>query len=278
MRRSTPGSCLTERATRGGDHSGEVSFPGGRSRARRRRPGGHRAARSRRGGRAGRPAPGVRVVGQLERCWIPVSNFEVTPILAIAARRPRLAPSPAEVARILQPSVAALPARRSVRDRRADGRRLADPLRRVSGRRAVRLGRHGPDPQPARAPCWRLRVSALPDATGALELGRTARQVGARGLAGPRSGARWARDRASPARRLRVGRRRDLPATSPARPGTAAPSSRARRTRRRRRASRSARSRPSGSRPAGQQAASPAAIRVRSSPTPTQPPPSITMK
>jgi hypothetical protein len=49
---------------------------------------------------------GVRIIGHLERCWIPVSNYEVTPILALAERRPVLAPSPHEVARIIVPRVA----------------------------------------------------------------------------------------------------------------------------------------------------------------------------
>ena len=42
---------LTERVDRGGHHSGEVSFPGGRAGAGRRRPRRHRAAGGRRGGR-----------------------------------------------------------------------------------------------------------------------------------------------------------------------------------------------------------------------------------
>jgi len=46
------------------------------------------------------------VVGQLERFWIPVSDFEVTPVVALASRRPRLVASPAEVARIVEPPMA----------------------------------------------------------------------------------------------------------------------------------------------------------------------------
>jgi len=48
-------------------------------------------------------AAGVRVLGQLDTFWIPVSDFEVHPIVAVAARRPELVPSPAEVARIVEP-------------------------------------------------------------------------------------------------------------------------------------------------------------------------------
>ena len=48
----------------------------------------------------------VRVVGLLDRLWIPVSDFAVTPVLALADRRPALTPAPAEVARILEPTLA----------------------------------------------------------------------------------------------------------------------------------------------------------------------------
>jgi hypothetical protein len=47
----------------------------------------------------------VRVVGQLDAVWIPVSDFHVTPVVAVAGRRPRLVPHPGEVARILEPPV-----------------------------------------------------------------------------------------------------------------------------------------------------------------------------
>ena len=50
---------------------------------------------------------GVRVIGSLEPFWIPVSNYLVTPVLAIAARRPRLVAAPDEVARIVEAPVAA---------------------------------------------------------------------------------------------------------------------------------------------------------------------------
>ena len=92
---------LTERATRDGHHSGEVSFPGGRA-----EPGDDGAA-----GTALREAAeevaldataaAVRILGQLDRLWIPVSNFEVTPVVAVADRQPDLRPSEAEVARIV---------------------------------------------------------------------------------------------------------------------------------------------------------------------------------
>lgn len=97
---------LTERVTRDGHHSGEVSFPGGRA-----EPDDEdleatalREAAEEVGLDA--VAAGVRVVGRLERFWIPVSNFEVTPIVALAERRPILVASPDEVVRIVEPTVA----------------------------------------------------------------------------------------------------------------------------------------------------------------------------
>ena len=97
---------LTERAARDGHHSGEVSFPGGRAEpddadlaATALREAAEEVALD-------RVAAGVRVIGQLERFWIPVSNYEVTPILALAERRPVLVPSPDEISRIVEPRMA----------------------------------------------------------------------------------------------------------------------------------------------------------------------------
>jgi len=94
---------LTERASRDGHHSGEVSFPGGAAEpedtdiaATALREAAEEVALD-------AAAAGVQVVARLERFWIPVSDFEVHPIVAVAARRPELVPSPAEVARIVEP-------------------------------------------------------------------------------------------------------------------------------------------------------------------------------
>ena len=97
---------LTERVTRDGHHSGEVSFPGGRA-----EPGdADLAATALREAveevALDPTAAGVRMIGELERFWIPVSNYEVTPILALAERRPDLVASPDEVARIIEPRIA----------------------------------------------------------------------------------------------------------------------------------------------------------------------------
>ena len=97
---------LTERVDRGGAHSGEVSFPGGKV-----EPGDADLAAT-----ALREAAeevgldavqaGVRVLGTFAPLHIPVSGFAVTPVLAVAERRPELTPAPAEVARIIEARVA----------------------------------------------------------------------------------------------------------------------------------------------------------------------------
>ena len=94
---------LTERADRGGHHSGEVSFPGGRE-----EPGDADAAATALREAAEEvgldaAAAGVRVLGSLPVHWIPVSNFAVTPVIAVADRRPALIAQPSEVAAILEP-------------------------------------------------------------------------------------------------------------------------------------------------------------------------------
>jgi len=98
---------LTERVDRGGHHSGEVSFPGGKTEPED----GDAAATALREAveevGLDADAAGVRVVGMLEPFWIPVSNFQVTPVVAIAARRPILVASPDEVARIVEAPVSA---------------------------------------------------------------------------------------------------------------------------------------------------------------------------
>jgi 8-oxo-dGTP pyrophosphatase MutT (NUDIX family) len=98
---------LTERVDRGGHHSGEVSFPGGRA-----EPGdGDVVATALREAAEevglDTVAAGVRVLGTLTTQWIPVSNFTVTPVVAVAERRPLMTPQPSEVAAILEAPVSA---------------------------------------------------------------------------------------------------------------------------------------------------------------------------
>lgn len=93
---------LTERPTYDGLHSGEISFPGGKV-----EPGdvdivatALREATEEVG--LDPAAAGLTIVGRLDEVWIPVSLFALVPILAVARRRPILAPSPVEVARIIE--------------------------------------------------------------------------------------------------------------------------------------------------------------------------------
>ena len=98
---------LTERVDRGGHHSGEVSFPGGRA-----EPGDADIIET-----ALREAAeevgldpvecGARVLGTLTTQWVPVSNFTVTPVVAVAGRRPTMRRQPSEVAAIVEAPVRA---------------------------------------------------------------------------------------------------------------------------------------------------------------------------
>lgn len=96
---------LTERLTYDGHHAGEVSLPGGKA-----EPGDTddaatalREAAEEVGLDAA--AAGVRVLGRLDEVFIPVSDFRIRPIVALATRTPALVANPAEVARILTPSI-----------------------------------------------------------------------------------------------------------------------------------------------------------------------------
>lgn len=93
---------LIERQSYDGHHSGEIAFPGGTAED------GDADAEA----TALREAAeeiglepsrvGLRVVGVLEPFWIPVSNFSVTPVLAIAERLQSWRRDPREVARVIE--------------------------------------------------------------------------------------------------------------------------------------------------------------------------------
>jgi 8-oxo-dGTP pyrophosphatase MutT (NUDIX family) len=93
---------LIERPTYDGPHSGQISFPGGKSEPEdvNLEATALREAIEEVG--LDVEAAGVRIVGELEPFWIPVSGYRVTPFLAFAARRPELTPSPDEVASIVR--------------------------------------------------------------------------------------------------------------------------------------------------------------------------------
>lgn len=97
---------LTERLSYDGHHSGEVSFPGGKA-----EPGDADAAATALREAAEEvgldaAAAAVRVLGALDEVFIPVSDFRITPIVAVAERTPALTANPAEVGRILTPTAA----------------------------------------------------------------------------------------------------------------------------------------------------------------------------
>ncbi len=99
---------LTQRADYGADHhSGEVSLPGGKA-----DPGDAddvATALRETAEEVGLDplAAGVEVIGRLDRIWIAPSNFALTPIVAVAARRPSFVPDPREVAAILEAPITA---------------------------------------------------------------------------------------------------------------------------------------------------------------------------
>jgi 8-oxo-dGTP pyrophosphatase MutT (NUDIX family) len=98
---------LTERRAYDGHHSGEVSFPGGKAEPEDAdvTATALREASEEIGLDPG--IAGVRVIGTLDDVFIPVSDFRITPIVAVAERHPDLAANPAEVARILEPPLTA---------------------------------------------------------------------------------------------------------------------------------------------------------------------------
>lgn len=99
-------TILIERATHDGHHSGEVSFPGGKAEPGDPDPPATALREAEEEVGLDVAGAGVRIVGTLESFWIPVSDFHVTPILALADAAPALAPDPREVARILEPPLA----------------------------------------------------------------------------------------------------------------------------------------------------------------------------
>ena len=95
---------LIERPTHDGrHHSGEVSFPGGKAEPEDVDAVATALRESSEEVGLDPDAAGVRIAGLLDALWIPVSDFAVTPVVAVAPSRPGLIASPAEVVRIIEP-------------------------------------------------------------------------------------------------------------------------------------------------------------------------------
>ena len=98
---------LTVRAPHGIGHPGEISFPGGSAERGDVDP--IETALREAAEEVGRDpaACGLRVTGGLEVFALTVSGFRITPVVAVAERRPETIPSPDEVARIIEAPVEA---------------------------------------------------------------------------------------------------------------------------------------------------------------------------
>ncbi len=96
---------LTERLSYDGHHSGEISFPGGKAEPDDADPAATALREATEEVGLDPVAANIRIVGRLDEVFIPVSDFRITPIVAVASRPLVLVPHPGEVARILTPSV-----------------------------------------------------------------------------------------------------------------------------------------------------------------------------
>lgn len=92
---------LIRRVDRGGHHGGQIAFPGGRAEPEDADATATALREAAEEVDLDPVAAGVTVVGELETFWIPVSGYRVTPVVAIASRRPVVRASEDEVAAIL---------------------------------------------------------------------------------------------------------------------------------------------------------------------------------
>jgi len=82
------------------DHPGEISLPGGAV-----DPGDaslEATALREAAEEIGLDGTGVRVIGRLDPVWIPISNFDLTPVVAVTDIRPNLTPREAEVSALIE--------------------------------------------------------------------------------------------------------------------------------------------------------------------------------
>jgi 8-oxo-dGTP pyrophosphatase MutT (NUDIX family) len=92
---------LIRRVDRGGHHSGQMALPGGRAEPEDAGPAETAVREAAEEVGLDASAAGVEVVRELEEFWIPVSGYRVTPVLAIAARRPHVIAAQDEVAEVI---------------------------------------------------------------------------------------------------------------------------------------------------------------------------------
>jgi 8-oxo-dGTP pyrophosphatase MutT (NUDIX family)/GNAT superfamily N-acetyltransferase len=98
---------LTVRVPHGIQHAGEVSFPGGSAEAGDSDPIATALREAVEEVGLDPAACRLRVTGALDTFPLTVSGFRITPVVALAERRPRCRPSPDEVARIIEAPVEA---------------------------------------------------------------------------------------------------------------------------------------------------------------------------
>jgi 8-oxo-dGTP pyrophosphatase MutT (NUDIX family)/GNAT superfamily N-acetyltransferase len=98
---------LTARASNVGAHAGEISFPGGSADAGDKDPIATAIREAQEEVGLDPVACGLRVTGGLEVFALTVSGFRITPVVALAERRPEYQASPGEVARIIEAPVEA---------------------------------------------------------------------------------------------------------------------------------------------------------------------------
>jgi 8-oxo-dGTP pyrophosphatase MutT (NUDIX family)/GNAT superfamily N-acetyltransferase len=98
---------LTARAARVGAHAGEISFPGGSAESGDADPIATALRESAEEVGLDPTACELRVTGGLEVFALTVSGFRITPVVAVAARRPETTAAPDEVARIIEAPVEA---------------------------------------------------------------------------------------------------------------------------------------------------------------------------
>lgn len=98
---------LTARVAQGIQHAGEVSFPGGHVEPTDADPIDTAIREAEEEVALDPVACGLTVIGALERVSIPISGYRITPVVALAERRPETRPAPDEVARILEAPVEA---------------------------------------------------------------------------------------------------------------------------------------------------------------------------